>query len=178
MAGKQIRAYFDFDAAANEKIQIKFAFSPVSTAGAIQISDLRSRIGISTCKSEGQAAWNKELFKIAVTTLDNGEMVNFYTALYHAFFSPTVYMDTDGQYKGIDQKVHKADVRPGDVAKSSARRQAAGSNVSSRFRLHQLHDLFPLGHLPCSAPFSEYHSAVAQPRYDPVDAGPLRSERS
>ena len=34
MAGKQIRAHFDFETAADEKIQIKFALSPVSTAGA------------------------------------------------------------------------------------------------------------------------------------------------
>ena len=28
--------------------------------------------------------------------------------MYHAFISPTVYMDADGQYKGIDQNVHQA----------------------------------------------------------------------
>jgi len=114
MAGKQIRAYFDFKTAANEKIQIKFALSPVSTDGAI--SNLRSEISdwnFERVKREGQAAWNKELSKINVTTLDEGEMTNFYTAMYHAFLSPTVYMDTDGQYKGIDQNVHKALVRTG-----------------------------------------------------------------
>jgi putative alpha-1,2-mannosidase len=42
MAGKQIRAYFDFKTAKGEKIQIKFALSPVSTEGAI--SNLRSEI--------------------------------------------------------------------------------------------------------------------------------------
>jgi predicted alpha-1,2-mannosidase len=109
LAGKQIRAYFDFKTAANEKIKIKFALSPVSTRGAI--SNLRSEISdwnFERVKREGQAAWNRELSKIAVTTLDDGEMTNFYTALYHAFLSPTVYMDSDGQYKGIDQNVHKA----------------------------------------------------------------------
>lgn len=109
MAGKQIRAYFDFKTRAGEKVQIKFSISPVSTAGAI--SNLKSEIpdwNFERVKREGQAAWNRELGKIAVTTLDDGEMVNFYTALYHALLSPTVYMDTDGQYKGLDQNVHKA----------------------------------------------------------------------
>jgi predicted alpha-1,2-mannosidase len=109
MAGKQIRAYFDFKTAANEKLKIKFAISPVSTAGAIL--NLKSEIpdwNFERVKREGQAAWNKELSKVAVTTLDEGEMTNFYTALYHAFLSPTVYMDTDGQYKGIDQNVYNA----------------------------------------------------------------------
>ncbi len=113
MAGKQIRAYFDFDAAANEKVKIKFAISPVSTEGAI--SNLRSEIphwDFERTKREAQAEWNKELNKVAVTTLDQGEMVNFYTALYHALLTPTVYMDTNGRYKGIDQNIHQAGQRP------------------------------------------------------------------
>ncbi|MBP6003780.1 MAG: GH92 family glycosyl hydrolase [Pyrinomonadaceae bacterium] len=108
-AGKQLRAHFDFDAKEGEKIQIKFAISPVSTDGAI--SNLRSEISdwdFERVKREAQASWNKELSKIAVTTHDNGEMTNFYTALYHTFLSPTVYMDVDGRYKGIDQNIHNA----------------------------------------------------------------------
>ena len=109
MAGKQIRAYFDFKTNPNEKIKVKFALSPVSTQGAI--SNLKAEIphwDFERVKRESQAAWNRELGKVAVTTIDRGEMVNFYTALYHALLTPTVYMDRDGQYKGIDQNVHKA----------------------------------------------------------------------
>ena len=108
-AGKQIRAYFDLKTSANEKIKIKFAISPVSTRGAL--ANLKAEIphwDFERTKREAQAAWNKELGKVAVTTLDDGEMTNFYTALYHALLTPTVYMDTDGQYKGLDQNVHKA----------------------------------------------------------------------
>src|ERR1043166_3189110 len=107
MAGKQIRAHFAFKTEANEKIKIKFALSPVSTAGAI--SNLRSEISdwdFGRVKREGQAAWNRELGKIDVTTSESGEMTNFYTAMYHTFISPTVYMDIDGSYKGPDQNVH------------------------------------------------------------------------
>ncbi|MEP6614263.1 MAG: GH92 family glycosyl hydrolase, partial [Mucilaginibacter sp.] len=35
--------------------------------------------------------------------------VIFYTALYHAMLAPNVYSDVDGQYRGMDQKVHKAE---------------------------------------------------------------------
>src|SRR5436190_9723748 len=109
MAGKQLRAYFDFKTAAAEKIKIKFALSPVSTDGAI--SNLRSEIpnwDFEAVKRAGQAAWNRELGKIAITADSRDDLVNFYTAMYHAFISPTVYMDVDGQYKGIDQNVHYA----------------------------------------------------------------------
>lgn len=107
-AGKQIRAYFDFDVAAGEKVQIKFSLSPVSTAGAV--ANLNAEIphwDFDRTKREAQTEWEKELSKFAVTTLDEGEMTNFYTAAYHAFLTPTVYMDRDGQYKGLDQNVHK-----------------------------------------------------------------------
>ena len=109
MAGKQIRSHFDFNTRDKEKIQVKFALSPVSTVGAMK--NLETEIphwDFGRTKREGQAAWNRELSKIAVTALNKGEMTNFYTAMYHAFISPTVYMDTDGQYKGLDQNIHQA----------------------------------------------------------------------
>jgi len=33
----------------------------------------------------------------------------FYTALYHTMLAPNVYSDVDGQYRGMDQKIHKAE---------------------------------------------------------------------
>ena len=100
MAGKQIRAHFDFKTRDKEKIKVKFALSPVSTDGAM--ANLKAEIPHWDFErvNAGKAAWNSELSKIAVDTLDEGEMTNFYTALYHALLSPTVYMDVDGQYKG------------------------------------------------------------------------------
>jgi predicted alpha-1,2-mannosidase len=108
-AGKQIRAYFDFKTAKDEKIKVKFALSPVSTDGAL--ANLRAETpdwDFEKVKRAGQDTWNKELGKIAVTADSRGDLVNFYTALYHTFLSPTVYMDTDGKYKGLDQNVHTA----------------------------------------------------------------------
>ncbi|HLM01051.1 MAG TPA: GH92 family glycosyl hydrolase [Pyrinomonadaceae bacterium] len=108
-AGKQIRAHFDFKTSKDEKIQVKFALSPVSTAGAM--NNLRSETpgwNFEKVKKAGQDSWNKELGRIAVTADGEGDLINFYTALYHTFLSPTVYMDADGKYKGLDQNVHTA----------------------------------------------------------------------
>ena len=113
MAGKQIRAYFDFKTEDEEKIKVKFALSPVSTIGAM--TNLRSEISnwdFEHVKREAQSEWNKELGKIAVTAETEGDLVNFYTALYHTFLSPTVYMDIAGQYRGLDQNVHNALQKP------------------------------------------------------------------
>ncbi|MEP7211557.1 MAG: GH92 family glycosyl hydrolase [Acidobacteriota bacterium] len=109
IAGKQIRAYFDFDTKDNEKVQVKFSLSPVSTDGAVK--NMRAEIpdwNFERVKTEARASWNRELGKIAVTANSKADMVNFYTALYHTFLSPTVYMDVDGAYKGLDQNVHQA----------------------------------------------------------------------
>ncbi|MGC2237574.1 MAG: GH92 family glycosyl hydrolase [Pyrinomonadaceae bacterium] len=108
-AGKQIRAYFDFKTAKDEKIKVKFALSPVSTDGAMKnLKTETPNWDFEKVKKDGQAAWNKELGKIAVTADTKDDLTNFYTALYHTFLSPTVYMDADGNYKGLDQNVHNA----------------------------------------------------------------------
>lgn len=108
-AGKQIRAHFDFKTAKDEKIKVKFALSPVSTEGAL--NNLKTETpgwDFEKIKKQGQDLWNQELGKVAVTAGSRDDLVNFYTALYHTFLSPTVYMDSDGKYKGLDQNVHEA----------------------------------------------------------------------
>ncbi|RYU92276.1 hypothetical protein EWM62_02235 [Mucilaginibacter terrigena] len=36
------------------------------------------------------------------------KQITFYTALYHCMVAPSIYNDVDGQYRGLDQKVHTA----------------------------------------------------------------------
>lgn len=109
IAGEQIRAYFDFKTKEGEQIKIKFALSPVSTANALE--NLRTETpdwDFNAVYKKGNEAWNKELGRIDVQMQSKDEMVSFYTALYHSFLSPTVYMDVNGEYKGLDQNVHRA----------------------------------------------------------------------
>jgi predicted alpha-1,2-mannosidase len=109
MAGKQIRAYFNFKTSEGEKIKIKFALSAVSTKGALL--NLHTEIpgwDFEKIKQQGQALWQKELNKIIITADSREEKENFYTAMYHAFINPTTYMDVDSSYRGLDQNIHKA----------------------------------------------------------------------
>lgn len=109
IAGEQIRMYFNFKTEEGEKIKIKFALSPVSTANALQ--NLRTETptwDFNAIYKKGNDAWNKELGRIDVQMQSNKDMISFYTALYHSFLSPTVYMDVNNQYKGLDQNVHIA----------------------------------------------------------------------
>ncbi len=110
MAGKNIRTYFNFNTEEGEKIKVKLAISPVSTMGALQ--NMKKEIpgwNFEKVKNDARAQWNKEFEKVEIKSKSEAEKVNFYTAMYHAFLGPTVYMDTDGKYMGIDRNVHKAD---------------------------------------------------------------------
>lgn len=107
MAGKDIRAYFNFDTEEKETIKIKFALSSVSSSGALK--NLTAEIphwDFNKTKEETQAKWNHELSKVEVTTINESDKINFYTALYHTNLSPILYEDVDGQYRGLDQNIH------------------------------------------------------------------------
>lgn len=108
IAGKQLRMFFRFKTAAQEKIKVKMALSPVSMEGAM--NNMTAEIpgwDFDKVKMQAQDAWEKELHKIEIAG-DQEQKENFYTAMYHAFINPTVYMDADGSYKGLDQQVHTA----------------------------------------------------------------------
>ncbi len=110
MAGKDLRAYFNFDTQQNETIAIKFALSPTSTAGALK--NLTTEIphwNFEKTRRETSAKWNKELAKIEVETLDEDDKITFYTAMYHTNLSPILYEDVDGKYRGLDQNIYNSD---------------------------------------------------------------------
>ncbi|WP_435135066.1 GH92 family glycosyl hydrolase [Formosa sp. A9] len=107
MAGHNLRAYFNFDTKASEKIQVKCALSSVSTAGALL--NLKTEIphwDFQKTKIETQEKWKKELSKIEVETISEADKTTFYTALYHTMLSPIIYEDVNGQYRGLDQNIH------------------------------------------------------------------------
>ncbi len=109
-AGEKIRGYFDFDVSPGDQLTVRVALSPVSTNGAIANMKAETPVAdFDGARRGAEEIWAQELGKVRVEMMDNDHMVNFYTALYHAFLSPTIYMDTDRQYKGLDQNIHTAE---------------------------------------------------------------------
>ena len=109
LAGRKLRMHFDFDTEAKEQIEIKFALSPVSMHNALENMHTETPDwNFEEVKQQGQQAWENELEKIKVDMPTDEEKINFYTAMYHAALMPTVYMDSNGEYKGLDQEVHVA----------------------------------------------------------------------
>ena len=107
MTGRKIVAYFTF--AQPETLEMKVALSATSTEGALRIlhaeTDGRH---FDQLLAETQAKWNKELAVIeAEGTEDQKAML--YTSLYHTMINPSIYMDVDGQYRGLDHNIHQAE---------------------------------------------------------------------
>ena len=109
IAGKNLKMYFDFDTNENEAIEVKLAISPVSQANALEnLEKEAGNLSFDQVKAQTQEIWNKELNKIVIKGSET-EKANFYTAMYHTFINPTTYTDVNGEYKGLDQNIHKAE---------------------------------------------------------------------
>lgn len=108
-AGHKIVCNFDFRTEKGESILIKFALSAVSINNAIE--NLKTEIptwNFEKVKDEAKQKWNNELSKIEINA-DEDRKINFYTSLYHCFLSPVIYNDVNGEYRGLDQNIYKAE---------------------------------------------------------------------
>ncbi|MFD1770010.1 GH92 family glycosyl hydrolase [Sphingobacterium suaedae] len=110
LAGRNMKMHFDFDTEEGEEVQLKVAISPVSMRNALANMDAEvPDWNFNEVRRKGEELWEAELQKIKVEMMSSDDYVNFYTAMYHAALMPTMYMDTNGEYKGLDQEVHRAD---------------------------------------------------------------------
>ena len=109
MAGRKVVSYFEFDTKANPEVVVKVALSATSTDGAVK--NLRAEAGakdFAAIAGETSEEWNRQLSSIEVEgSEDQKSMV--YTSYYHTMINPSVYMDVDGKYRGLDQNIHQAD---------------------------------------------------------------------
>lgn len=108
--GKDIQCYVRFDTTKDRVVVVKVALSAVSWDGAAKNMDAECPgWDFQQVCNGAMESWNKQLSKI---TVDGGPAANqtvFYTALYHSCLAPNLFTDVDGQYRGMDKKVHKAD---------------------------------------------------------------------
>lgn len=109
IAGRDLAAFFCFDTEDDAELTVKVALSAVSTEGAIKNlkaeAEHRSFEELALAAKE---AWNKELSVFTVEGSED-EKTMFYTSLYHTMINPSVYMDVDGSYRGLDHNIHRAD---------------------------------------------------------------------
>ena len=56
-----------------------------------------------------EAAWEAYLAKLDCPWRDEEHLRRFYTALYHTGIHPSLYSDANGEYRGMDRQVHRAE---------------------------------------------------------------------
>ncbi|GIH15832.1 GH92 family glycosyl hydrolase [Rugosimonospora africana] len=106
-SGTNSGAWVSFDTTADDTVLMKVAVSYVSTAGAL--ANLRAENrgwSVPDVARATSRAWRDLLSEIQIGGGTHDEQVQFYTALYHALLTPTVFSDADGQYPGFDGKTH------------------------------------------------------------------------
>jgi predicted alpha-1,2-mannosidase len=106
--GTCLKALIHHATAVNETILVKTGISGVSIDGALK--NLATEIpawDFDQVRRNARFAWLRELSRVRITTADLKQKQIFYTALYHALLAPTLFDDVDGQYRGMEDKIHQ-----------------------------------------------------------------------
>ncbi|MFC5578386.1 GH92 family glycosyl hydrolase [Lysobacter niabensis] len=106
--GRQLVGAFDFDTATGQQLLAKVAISPVSEESAI--ANLDAEVpgwNFDGVRDQAKAQWAQALGAVDIDAPEPMRR-SFYTALYHSFMGPSLFMDSDGRYRGPDNAVHQA----------------------------------------------------------------------
>lgn len=107
-AGTNLQFLAGYHTRNGEAITVKIGISAVSAANALENLDTEipdwnfERVREETC-----AKWDRELARIQIDGTEELKET-FYTALYHAFLAPNLYEDVTGEFRGLDQNIHRA----------------------------------------------------------------------
>ena len=109
IAGRSVVAYFEFDPKDCAQLTVKVALSAVSTEGAkLNLMAEAAGKNFDEIAENTREMWEHELSVIDCEgTADQKAML--YTSLYHTMINPSIYMDVDRKYRGVDGNIHEAD---------------------------------------------------------------------
>lgn len=106
--GRQLVAAFDVVPEGGKPLLVKVAISPVSEEGAIANLDAEAPgWDFDGMRAAAKQQWSEALGAVEAQGSAD-ERMRFYTALYHTLLGPTLFMDSDGRYRGPDNAVHQA----------------------------------------------------------------------
>jgi predicted alpha-1,2-mannosidase len=104
--GKHTGAWADFGKA--REVELKVGISYVSEEGArVNLEKEIPGWSFDEVHEKARATWSTLLDRVATEGGTADQRKIFYTGVYHAFMSPTLFSDVDGKYMGFDDKVHE-----------------------------------------------------------------------
>lgn len=102
------RMILKFDLEKDKVLQVKVAMSTVSIDGALtSMKKENPGWNFDLVKAETRQKWNNLFSRIDVEGTPD-QKTNFYTSMYHLFIQPNNIADTDGKYRGADDKIHSS----------------------------------------------------------------------
>jgi predicted alpha-1,2-mannosidase len=107
-SGTSLKVVLQYMTAKDEVIYVKVGVSGVSAEGALH--NLEAEIAgwdFDKVRKGAHDAWQRELSKIAVTGGSVKQKEILYTSFYHTMLGPSLFDDVDGQYRGMDGKIHR-----------------------------------------------------------------------
>ena len=107
--GTELAISFSKQVIKGDKILVKVSLSPTSYDGAKLNSSEISNWDFDETKQKAEQLWNSELAKIEMTSDEKDKNTIFYSALYHTLIQPNIAQDLDGNYRGRDNQIHKAE---------------------------------------------------------------------
>ena len=107
-SGTDSGAYVSFDTTASASVAMQVSISYVSVAGAqANLAAEQHGWNEAAVAAQTRAQWRSLLSEIQVGGGTPAQQTEFYTALYHALLDPATFSDANGQYMGMDGKVHR-----------------------------------------------------------------------
>lgn len=109
LSGEAVKGVLTFRS--NPKhVQLKVALSSVSCANALaNLKAEQPEWNFEKVRSDAERRWNRMLSCVEVESSDERGKKIIYTGLYHMFIAPTLYADVNGEFRGHDDKIYKAD---------------------------------------------------------------------
>ncbi len=105
--GEYLQAYIRFNTSRDESVLIKVGISFVDIDGARK--NVQKEIpgwDFDKIENASNEDWNKALSSVSIESKNNDEKTTFYTALYHSLLTPNIFSDVDGNFTGMDRKIH------------------------------------------------------------------------
>ena len=106
--GANLMACLRFQSTEGQEIYVKTAVSGVSTAGALENLKELDGLTFDDVRKNADQLWEKELGKYQMKG-DLKAKQTFYTSVYHTALHPFIFQDADGNYRGLDKNIQKAE---------------------------------------------------------------------
>ncbi|MBK8231225.1 MAG: glycoside hydrolase family 92 protein [Candidatus Eisenbacteria bacterium] len=110
VSGRNTGAWLRFDTAAEPIVRMKVALSYVDLDNAAaNLAGENPGWDFDAVRAATAEAWAQVLGRVAIEGATAEDQTKFYTALYHVFSNPNIYSDLNGEYRGFDGQVHRAE---------------------------------------------------------------------